>query len=189
MDKQNKNSKNSTSGKNSRGNKGWKSVFLGVIAICIVAGIVVWNIKSGIQTKETDQTDAGVNQTVQTESGDIRIPMSDLSTKAAFYDVKIDGTKMELLAVKASDGSIHTAFNTCQVCYSSGRGYYVQEGDELVCQNCGNRFPIDQVGVTRNGCNPVPILEDERTIDNSSITVSGSFLKKYVAIFENWKTT
>ena len=45
---------------------------------------------------------------------------------------------MEIVAVKALDGSIRTAFNTCQVCYNSGRGYYQQEGNELVCQNCGN---------------------------------------------------
>lgn len=29
---------------------------------------------------------------------------------------------------------IRTAFNTCQVCYSSGKGYYVQSGNVLVCQ-------------------------------------------------------
>ena len=179
MDKQNKNSKNN------RNSKSRLTAFLGGIVICLAAGIIIWNIGVGTQSKESDTT----TKTVQAENGDIRIPLSDLSSTAAFYDAEVDGTKVELLAVKASDGSIHTAFNTCQVCYSSGRGYYVQEGDELVCQNCGNRFPINEVGVTRNGCNPVPILENERTMDDSSITIPDSFLKKYVAIFENWKTT
>lgn len=183
MDKQNKNSKNSTSTKRRL------TILLGGIALCLVAGIILWNIKVGNQANESDQTSAGANKSVQTENGDVMIPLSDLSSKARFYDVEIDGTKLELLAVKAADGSIHTAFNTCQVCYSSGRGYYVQEGDELVCQNCGNRFPINEVGVTRNGCNPVPILENERTTGKDSITIPATFLKKYVTIFKNWKAS
>jgi len=40
---------------------------------------------------------------------------------------------MEVLALKAKDRTIRTALNTCQVCYASGKGYYVQEGDVLVC--------------------------------------------------------
>ena len=41
-------------------------------------------------------------------------------------------TYIEVLAVKSSDGTIRTAFNTCQVCYASGRGYYIQQGDGLI---------------------------------------------------------
>lgn len=187
MDKQNKNSKNSNNTKSSNNTKRRLAFLVGGIALCLVVGIVLWNVKAGNQANESDQ--ASANKSVQTENGDVKIPLSNLSSKATFYDAKLNGTKVELLAVKASDGSIHTAFNTCQVCYSSGRGYYVQEGDELVCQNCGNRFPINEVGVTRNGCNPVPILENERTMDKDSITISSTFLEKYVTIFKNWKTS
>jgi uncharacterized membrane protein len=74
---------------------------------------------------------------------------------------------MEVLAVKAPDGTIRTAFNTCQVCFGSGRGYYKQEGKTLVCQNCGNRFSLDDVEKVRGGCNPVPILENEKQEDDS----------------------
>lgn len=178
MDKQNKNRKNNTSTKRRL------TILLGCIALCLVAGIILWNVKAGSQAK-----DVSANKSVKVENGAVKIPLSDLSSKAKFYDVEMNGTKLELLAVKASDGSIHTAFNTCQVCYSSGRGYYVQEGDELVCQNCGNRFPISEVGVTRNGCNPVPILENERSIGKDSITISASFFEKYVTIFKNWKAS
>jgi uncharacterized membrane protein len=92
------------------------------------------------------------------------------------------------LAVKASDGSIRTAFNTCRVCYDSGRGYYEQEGNALVCQNCGNRFSPDQVEVAANGCNPVPIFPENKTVDDTSITISGEFLNEAKVIFANWKT-
>ena len=38
----------------------------------------------------------------------------------------LTSTWLEVLAVKAPDGTIRTAFNTCQVCYGSGRGLYRQ---------------------------------------------------------------
>jgi uncharacterized membrane protein len=121
------------------------------------------------------------------KDADIVIPVSGISETAAFYPAEIDGTELEVLAVKAPDGSIRTAFNTCQVCYDSGRGYYVQDGDVLVCQNCGNRFPMDRVEVESGGCNPVPIFDGNKTVDDSNITIGLDFLKKAAVIFGNWK--
>ncbi|MDR1108184.1 MAG: DUF2318 domain-containing protein, partial [Spirochaetaceae bacterium] len=71
---------------------------------------------------------------------DLVIPVAEITENAVFYPVDIEGTRLEVLAVKAPDGTIRTAFNTCQVCYASGRGFYKQQGSLLVCQNCGNRF-------------------------------------------------
>ena len=94
---------------------------------------------------------------------------------------------MEVVAVKAQDGSIRTAFNTCQVCYESGRGYYKQDGDVLVCQNCGNRFPMDRVEVEAGGCNPWPIFDQNKTVTEDSITITSDFLNESRQIFANWK--
>ena len=52
----------------------------------------------------------------QNDAGDLVIPVNEISNTASFYPVTADGTKMEVLAVKAPDGTIRTAFNTCQVC-------------------------------------------------------------------------
>lgn len=125
--------------------------------------------------------------TEQNTANDLIIPIADISDTAIFYPVEIDGVNLEVLAVKAPDGSIRTAFNTCQICYDSGRGYYKQEGNELVCQNCGNRFGLDQIEVQSNGCNPVPILADNKTVDDKNITISGDYLAEAKVIFENWK--
>ena len=78
----------------------------------------------------------GDNNSIIKDS-DLTIQKSEITEKARFYPVEIDGTKLEVIAVRASDNTIRTAFNTCQVCYSSGRGFYKQEGNVLVCQNCG----------------------------------------------------
>jgi uncharacterized membrane protein len=118
---------------------------------------------------------------------DLVIPISDLSENAVFYPVDIGGTRVEVLAVKAADGSIRTAFNTCQVCYGSGRGYYKQQGSTLVCQNCGNRFRMSQVEVRSGGCNPVPIFAQNKTVTDKTITVKLEYLTQAKEIFGRWK--
>lgn len=127
------------------------------------------------------------NRATEVKDSDIVIPISDVTETAKFYPAVIKGTKLEVLAVKAPDGTIRTAFNTCQVCYSSGKGYYKQEGDKLVCQNCGNTFGMGDVEVTKGGCNPVPITDEYKKVDNKNITISKDTLAQASTIFANWK--
>jgi len=118
---------------------------------------------------------------------DLVINIADITENAIFYPVDIDGMRIEVLAVKAPDSSIRTAFNTCQVCYSSGKGYFVQTGIVLVCQNCGRRYRMNQVERQAGGCNPVPILPANKTISDSTITISEEYLRQAKSIFAGWK--
>ena len=157
--------------------KSSKSVFIviGFVAV-IFAGFLLVKMVSG-----------GGNAALSSNGGDIKITKSDITETAKFYPYKVGSYNAEILAVKASDGTIRTAFNTCQVCYDSGKGYYKQEGNELVCQNCGNRFKIDQVEKEKNGCNPVPILDQNKTDDGTTISISNNFLTQNKDLFGNWK--
>ena len=145
---------------------------IAVVAVIIIA--VLFGLNGGDATVVKD--------------ADLVISISEISTKANFYPVEIEGTELEVLAVEAPDGSIRTAFNTCQVCYSSGRGYYEQDGDVLVCQNCGNRFRMDQIEIESGGCNPVPIFDTNKTVTEDSIIISKELLTEAKVIFTNWKT-
>jgi uncharacterized membrane protein len=118
---------------------------------------------------------------------DLVIPVSEITANATFYPVDIDGTRIEVIAVKASDGTIRTAFNTCQVCFRSGRGFYKQEGTVLVCQNCGNRFRMNQVEVRSGGCNPVPIFAQNKTVTDTSITIGKDYLAQAKQVFAQWR--
>ncbi|MDR0655189.1 MAG: DUF2318 domain-containing protein, partial [Treponema sp.] len=106
---------------------------------------------------------------------DLVISIDELTGNAVFYPVDIGGTRIEVLAVKAPDGTIRTAFNTCQSCYSSGRGFYKQQGTVLVCQNCGKRFRMNQVEVRSGGCTPVPIFRDNTTVRGNTNTISKEY--------------
>lgn len=121
------------------------------------------------------------------EGESLVISIGELSSTVKFYPVEVDGTQMEVLAVLDSDGNVRTAFNTCQICYGSGRGYYVQDGDMLVCQNCGNRFTIDQVEIESGGCNPWPIFAENKTVTEDEVFISYDFLLESKTIFANWK--
>ncbi|MDR0857936.1 MAG: DUF2318 domain-containing protein [Oscillospiraceae bacterium] len=118
---------------------------------------------------------------------DVVIAKNTISEKAQFIPVEVDGIKLEIIAVTAPDGTIRTAFNTCQVCYDSGKGFYKQDGDVLVCQNCGNRFKMSDVEVESGGCNPVPLWDEWATETDDTITVPLSLLQEASAIFGNWK--
>lgn len=115
------------------------------------------------------------------------IPKDEVTENAKFYPYKVDNVTMEVFAVKAKDGTIRTALNTCQVCYASGRGYYIQEGDTLVCQNCGNVFDVDQIEKVRNGCNPVPVGEENKSDEGDNIVISKTFMEEYKNLFLKWK--
>lgn len=147
-----------------------------VITIVIISVIVFLSGDKNIE-----------NNTAVIKDANLIIPVSEISANASFYLVEIDGTRLEVLAVKAPDGSIRTAFNTCQICYDSGRGYYKQDGNTLVCQNCGNRFLMSDIERASGGCNPVPIFTENKTVTDESITISYEYLNEAKRIFANWK--
>lgn len=145
---------------------------------------------SATATKDADDKKLSNTNPSNAVSG-IEIKKVDVTNRASYYDYDADGTKVEVLALKAQDDSIKIVFNTCQVCYSSGKGYYIQvedeEGDELVCQNCGNRFSPDKLGIIKNGCNPLPILPENISDDGTTIKIDKNFLDKNKAYFSNRK--
>ncbi len=153
--------------------------FTGVIAA--VMAIVIVGCSSEVEPGETQEN------TSDTADAGIEIRVEDISTSASYYDATVEETTVELFAVLASDGTVRLAMNTCQVCNGSPYAYFEQDGDDFVCQNCGNHFSSDEVGLTSGGCNPVPITEDDYTEENGIITVSDSFLEENAYRFSNWK--
>jgi len=162
-------------------------ILLGIVALFVIGIAILSGLKSNSNSK-VQVTKPGKTITATTnENGDAIIPISEISETATFYSYDKLDTKIEFLAVKASDGTIRTAFNTCQVCYASGKGYYKQEGNVLKCQNCGNTFKMDQVEVVKGGCNPVPIFENYKETTDSSIIIKNENFKEAESIFANWK--
>jgi uncharacterized membrane protein len=67
-----------------------------------------------------------------------------------------EGISIKYFVIQSSDGVIRTAFDACDVCWPSGKGYY-QAGDYMVCRNCGKHFASIKVNEIKGGCNPAPL--------------------------------
>jgi uncharacterized membrane protein len=111
------------------------------------------------------------------KSGTIKISLSDVTEKAEWYKYDSNGVEVRYFAVKASDGSIKTGFDECDVCYRSGKGFR-QEGDYMVCNNCGNRYPITGLGTENKnpgGCWPGFL---PNSVQGDSVVIQKSDLEK-----------
>ncbi len=169
--------------KNSKNKKANKNVLYGsLIAIALVI-VVTLTITTGKEDeKELTLTDNPTNA-----STGLVINKSEITKTASFFPYESNGTYMEIIAIRANDDTVRTALNTCQVCYNSGRGYYEQLGDKLICNNCGNQFTIDQIELVKGGCNPVPILVGMKSDDGDTITIDPASLVEFEPLFANWK--
>lgn len=163
-----------------------KNVMLPVIA----AVVVLVAVASFVAPKFLGGGQAGADnpKAEQVANGqDVVIKAGDITSQASYYDYDANGTKVQLFAVKASDGTARVALNTCQVCNGSPKAYFVQDGDNFICQNCKNVFPSAAVGNEAQGCDPIPVTSSDYKLSSDSITVPASFLDQYAGAFTNWK--
>ncbi len=108
---------------------------------------------------------------------DIKIPLSEISEKAKWYEYGSAGITLRFFAVKAADSSIKTGFDACDVCYKKKKGYR-QEGIYMVCNNCGNRYPIIGLGTENKnpgGCWPGYLPSK---IEGGNLVIKASDLEK-----------
>lgn len=118
------------------------------------------------------------------ESGTITIDESQIGDVATFYNYDANGTTVQLIGIRGSDGTAHLALNTCQSCNPSPNAYYVQQDDTLICRNCGQEFSAADVGAQASGCNPTPIKG--LTEQNGWFMVSADNLNAYASNFAKW---
>jgi uncharacterized membrane protein len=97
----------------------------------------------------------GKYEKVKANNGIIILPVVKLADgKARFYKFEDGGTPIAFFVVKASDGTVRAAFDACDVCYRSHKGYE-QQGDKMNCNNCNQKFAINRLGPSASGgCNP-----------------------------------
>ena len=88
-------------------------------------------------------------------------------SKARHYEYKDNNATIRYFILKSSDGVIRAAFDTCDVCWRAGRGYF-QSGDLMICKNCRRSFASVNINVLQGGCNPVPL---NRNIEEGNVVI------------------
>ena len=97
---------------------------------------------------------------VKASNGKLSIAVADVSDgKAHYYSYDADGKPVNFFLLKSKDGVIRAALDACDVCYKSLKGYR-QEADNMVCNNCNQKFASDQINVVKGGCNPAPLTRE-----------------------------
>ena len=115
-------------------------------------------------------------QTLTPKNDRLDIPLKDVNDgKAHHYQVKaVDGTTVIFFVLKSGDGIVRAAIDSCDVCYKSGKGYY-QDGDFMICVNCGQRFASNKINEVKGGCNPAPL---EREVAGDKLTIAMNDINK-----------
>lgn len=150
-----------------KNNKIWVVIFVGLL-------LVVALLTKGFGLVGQKTTNPTVNPSGA--DGFVSIPLSEITTKAKYYEYDSERIKTKFFTVKANDGTIKTAFDACDVCYTEKKGYR-QEGNYMVCNNCGNRYPIDGLGTknkTPGGCWPSYL---PNTLEGDNIIIKKSDLE------------
>ena len=136
--------------------------------------------------KELSVTENEFLTVKENADGKIIINTQDITSTATFVNYEVEGVNIQFVVVRGTDGKVRIAFNTCQACNPSPLAYFVQKGEYLECQNCGNRFHINKVGLERGGCNPA--LVEEKEDGYQQMVLDTDYVSSYKEKFRNWKS-
>jgi len=117
----------------------------------------------------------GKYEKVKVSNGVVTVPVDKLADgKAHFYKLEEGGKEINFFAVKSADGTIKAAFDACDACYKSKKGYE-QQGDKMNCKNCNQKFAINRLGPNATGgCNPGYLPHQ---LNGGNITIKATDLK------------
>ena len=102
----------------------------------------------------------GSHKTVKDVDGRIEIPLKKVDDgKAHYFQYEGNGTSVRFFVLKSRDGVIRAAFDACDVCFPAKKGY-TQDGEFMICNNCGRRFHSSRINVVEGGCNPAPLRRE-----------------------------
>lgn len=120
---------------------------------------------------------------VNLENGEVRLEASIFNdNKARFYNIAMpNGKIIYFFVVKDKNEVFRAAANACQVCFTTGKGFH-QEGNEIVCNNCGNRYPIEKIATEKGGCNPGPINPNLK-VSNGQVIITQADLEQVSDLF------
>ena len=138
-------------------------LLVAVIGAVLLAGAAAFYVTQG-----GGGATATASAPAATSNTFVSFPVSLFDDGKARHFEQVDGNKtIRYFILKSSDGVIRAAFDACDVCWPAGKGYY-QDGDVMVCRNCGRRFASVLVNEVKGGCNPAPLT---RNLDNDKLII------------------
>ena len=91
-------------------------------------------------------------QAVTPVNGLVSIPTATVADgRLHFFTVESEGTQIRFLIIRKPGGDYATALDACAICGPAG---YRQDGQNVICRNCGAPIYIPTIGQS-GGCNPI----------------------------------
>jgi len=123
-----------------------------------------------------------MNAPVQTklliaQNNQVRIPLSELTDSSLhYYTADVDAAEIRFLVIHKTNGDYATALDACQICGAAG---YKQEGQNIICRNCGAAIYVPSIG-DAGGCNPIAVKSlvqgGEVVVDLSALSKAASMI-------------
>jgi uncharacterized membrane protein len=148
----------------------------GIAAVVLLAGASFWYF--GAQTSQSQPNPAA---TAGASGEIVSMPVSTFDDgKVHYFQHKTGDITIRYFVLKSADGVVRAAFDACDVCWPAGKGY-AQDGDFMVCRNCGQRFHSTKVNEVKGGCNPAPL---ERRVENGKLIIRVSDILEGKSYFD-----
>ena len=144
------------------------------IGVFLLAGVALlaWKFSASDATKYP---------AVAVVAGEVAIPLKQVDDgQAHFFSYPNGATSIDFFVLKSQDGVMRAAFDACDVCYRDKKGYR-QEGEEMVCVNCNQRFHSNLINEVKGGCNPAPL---ERRVSDDRLLIREADLLQGTRYFE-----
>ena len=148
-----------------------------VTAILVSVVVVLLGVATYLVVSNTSRQPKATALSQSSGSGsghDIRIALADVGDgRAKFFDYRTaDNKQLRFFVMKSSDGVLRAALDACDTCYHAKKGYH-QEGDNMICNNCGLKFPSAMINEAKGGCNPIGL---PRTIEGDQLVIKAGDL-------------
>jgi len=114
-------------------------------------------------------------QLLVAQNGQVAVPLSELTDSSLhFYAADVNGNVIRFVIIHKQNGDYATALDACQICGTAG---YRQEGQNVICRNCGAAIYIPSIGES-GGCNPIAV---KSRVEGGQVIVDVSALSTAVA--------
>lgn len=152
---------------------------LWIVFVC--AGLLAGGLISYFLVFSSGESGAGRAPVAGASTGPFVAPASTFDGgKARFYTQKEGNIEIRYFVIKSSDGVLRAAFDACDVCWRARKGY-AQDGDAMVCRNCGQRFASVKVNEVQGGCNPAPL---NRKVQDGNLIIEQADIRQGKGYFD-----
>ncbi|EKD49740.1 MAG: hypothetical protein ACD_63C00060G0006 [uncultured bacterium] len=172
-----------------------KKIFLLIVVFLILgltfvgAGCDKSKNKNEADSKDSDQSDQDFSKEMEAgesaalTNGKLALQIAGFDDhKVRYYNTVLpNGKKIYFFVLEDNNGIYRAAANACQVCFASKTGFH-QEGNLIVCNTCGNKYPLEKIATEKGGCNPGPINPDIK-VKGGKIEITQAELEQVADLF------